>query len=161
MINKYFTHPPPRLKPDQKHDPQRRRMYRMERDWDGSTIGTKTDRATLEDLVTHACNKYRVPRARLVIGRSKEKVLGWCLEDKIWLNAAFYGQNTMTLLHELAHYISVQLFAEDDIDNHGPEFACVYMHLLDAYRILPAFAFKKFAKKWKVKIARLKNPYKQ
>lgn len=158
MIDKYFIHPPPKLKPDQKFDPQRRRMYRMEREFDGTTIGTKTDRQTLLDLITHACNKYKVDKPRLVIGHNRKvQELGYQLGDKIWLNGAFYGQNTMTLLHELAHWIAQELFP--DSDNHGPEFASIYMHLLDRYRILPAFAYRHLAKRWGIKIARLKNPF--
>lgn len=159
MIDRYFVvTQKKRLKPDQKHDPQRRRMYRMEHEFDGLTIGTRTDRKTLEDLITHACNKYKVNRPRLVIGRDKErKELGYQWGDVIWLNSAFYGQNTMTLLHELAHWIAQELFP--DSDNHGPEFACIYMQLLGKYRVLPTFAFRQLAKRWKIRIARLKNPF--
>ena len=157
MISKWFTHPPPKLKPDQKHDPQRRRCYHMERKFDGGTIGTKTDRQTLQSIVTHACNKYKVEPPRLVVGRKKEKVIGYCDEDHIYLNSWFHGQNTHTLLHELAHWMVQSMF--DEYENHGPEFMAIYMHLLDAYRLLPEWAFKRYAREYKLKIARLPSPF--
>lgn len=157
VISKWFTHPPPKLKPDQKHDPQRRRCYHMERKFDGGSIFSRTDRKCLEDLVTHACRKYRVDRPTLVVGRSKEKLMGYADDEKIYLNAAFHGQNTMTLLHEIAHWVVDKQFEEHH--NHGPEFMCIYMQLLDAYRVLPAFAFRRLAKEAGLKIARLANPY--
>lgn len=157
MITKWFTHPPPKLKPDQKHDPQRRRCYHMERKFDGGSIFSKTERKVLEDLVTHACNKYKVDRPRLVVGRSKEKVMGYTTDDIIYLNSWFHGQNTHTLLHELAHWITHELF--DEYDNHGKEFMCIYGHLLDAYRILPWFAFTRLCRESRLQVARLKNPY--
>ena len=159
MISKWFTHPPPKLKPDQKHDPQRRRCYHMERKFDGGSIYTKTARHCLEAIVTHACNKFKVPRPKLVVGRRKEKFMGYCDEDRIYLNSWFHGDNTQTLLHEVAHWIVQHDFEEEDYENHGPEFMAVYMHLLDAYRILPAFAFRKFAREYELKIARLPSPF--
>ena len=159
MISKWFTHPPPKLKPDQKHDPQRRRCYHMERKFDGGSCFTKTERGVLEDIVTHACRKYRVDRPKLVVGRSKEKTMGYADDEKIYLNSSFHGQNTMTLLHELAHWIVSQLF--DEYENHGSEFMCIYMHLLDAYRILPEFAFRRLCRESRLRIARLANPYRE
>lgn len=158
MISKWFTHPPPKLKPDQKRDPQRRRMYRMEREFDGASIFTRTERHCLEDVLTHACRKYSVPRARLVIGRSKERLMGYSDDEKVYLNAAFHGQNLQTLLHEIAHWITEHLF--EDHDTHGAEFTAIYMQLLNGYRVLPEFAFRKLARQYKLKIAKLEDPFK-
>jgi predicted SprT family Zn-dependent metalloprotease len=129
----------------------------MEREFDGGSIFTRTDRTCLEDIVTHACRKYRVPRPRLVIGRDKDRFMGYADDKKIYLNADFHGQNTQTLLHELAHWIVDHLF--EKYETHGPEFTCVYMHLLNAYRVLPKFAFRKLCKDFGLKIARLKDPF--
>lgn len=164
-ISKYFTHPPFTPKKDQPYDPQRRRMYRMEREFDGMTIGTTTDKKTLESIVQHACNKYRVPKPKFVVGRDKTDRMGYVDYDAgvLFLNARFYGQNTQVLLHELAHWMVDNLFEDTDQDEviyvHGAEFACIYMHMLNAYRVLPDFAFRHFAEKWKIQIADLKDPY--
>lgn len=158
VISKWFTHPPPKLKPDQKFDPQRRRCYHFERKFDGGSIFSKTERGVLQDLVVHVCNKYKVERPRLVIGRSKEKMMGYTTSEKVYLNSSYHGQNTMTLLHELAHWVVDKQFEEHD--NHGPEFMCIYMQLLDAYRLLPEFAFRKLAGEAGLKIEKLANPYK-
>lgn len=157
MISKWFTTRAPKLKPDQKFDPQRRRCYHMERRFDGLTIVCVTPRKHLEDIIKHACNKHKVPRPKLIVGRSRKKLLGYCSDEHIWLNASFYGKNIVTLLHELSHWIVEHQF--EDYHDHGPEFMCIYGQMLDAYRILPLFAFRKLCKDLDIKIARLPSPY--
>jgi predicted SprT family Zn-dependent metalloprotease len=57
----------------------------------------------------------------------------------------------VVLLHELTHYIIDRIYVGHE--DHGKQFAGVYMHLLDKYRIIPSIAFRAIAKKHRVKIA--------
>jgi hypothetical protein len=162
VINPFFTRKGTALKREVKSDPQRHRLYRMERDFIGAFIDANTKRKTLEHIVTHACNKYKIRRPKLRVVKRPDRVFGWCTDEELYLNRDFHGNNIGTLLHELAHWVVDEVFdtAEEVNGCHGPQFAAIYMHLLVGYKVLPEVAFRYLADEWQVAIDEsLKNPY--
>lgn len=114
---------------------------------------SKTDRKVLEDILTHASRKYRVPRPKLkVIRKPKLRVFGWSEGPGITLNESFHGHNIHTLLHELAHWITDHVFEDEEYHAHGPQFCTIYMHLLAGYRVLPVTGFRELANQWGVEL---------
>lgn len=141
-------------KPGPASDPQRAALYAMEREFLGACWNTKTSRKVLASAVTNACNTYQVARPRLkVIDQPQVHEFGSVTEDTVVLNRGYHGANLGTLLHELSHWIVWKYYPEDDREFHGPEFARVYMELLDKYRLLPRSAFKLLARQYGVKVA--------
>lgn len=106
------------------------------------------------------CRYYRVPVPNLRIGNrsGKNEDAGWydMQAEAIWLNRGKGGANMHVLLHEFAHYVTNYFY--EDIEDHGPEFVAVYMHLLDKYSILPHKCFRLLARKHRVKIGRRFRP---
>lgn len=149
------------------NDPQRSRLYALEREFVGSAIYHSVSRQNLQTVADHACRYYRIEPIRIrVYHKEDERVFGNSYyyqhgdgrveSIEIALNRAFHGANLTTLLHELAHYICDNTYANRA--GHGPEFCGIYMHLLDQYRILPALAFRALAEKHKVTVARRFRP---
>jgi hypothetical protein len=153
VISKLITHPGKRPKPGPQYDPQRERVYAMEREIIGMCVHHSAKRADLIGIVEHACKYYGVPVPRLVITNRPDKtVFGWTDHKKIVLNRGYHGANTPTLLHELAHWI-VDQFDPLHIEAHRPQFVGVYMHMLEKYRLMPEAGFRSLAKKYKVRVS--------
>lgn len=125
-------------------DPQKQRVYNMEREWIGHAVHTTMHPDKLREIVRHACRKARVPVPKLHIeNKPKTRVFGHCNDTTITLNAGFHGQNLSVLLHELAHWINDQ--KNPDSTAHGPNFCTIYRTLLADYRMLPTIAFDELA----------------
>lgn len=150
MISRWLVIPTAKKRHKIKSDPQRHRIYALERELIGQSINTQSKASHLRDVLLHACTKYNVTAPVLHIIDSKDPIFGWTDEDGIHLNESFHGCNTFTLLHELAHYIMDRTY-EPPFEYHGPEFVKVYMDLMHRYRILPKYAFKVLAERHKVK----------
>lgn len=165
MISRYLTNSalPDLIRHRVLCDPQRARLYQMEREFVGVSVRCPTPRRTLQEISNHACRYYRVkPIKVIVFNDRRRRIFGesscWFYEDTgqsyghvIRLNRAFNGAHIMVLLHELAHYITDRIYSGHE--DHGRQFAGVYMHLLEKYRVMPSCAFRASAKKHRVKIA--------
>jgi hypothetical protein len=137
LISPYFVRS--KKYPKVKSDPQRHLVYQAERDLLGPCIESVTATDTLEAVITHACNKYRIRRPKLKVGNLGKGAYGWCTDEEICLNSNHHGANLLTLLHELAHWVVDEVIEyADDIEGvHGPEFVSFYMHLLEGYKVMP------------------------
>tara|TARA_R100001143_G_scaffold28420_2_gene28092 strand:+ start:11388 stop:11909 length:522 start_codon:yes stop_codon:yes gene_type:complete len=163
VISRFLTHPIARTNKSCPGDPQRTRLYKLEREFIGTSVYHQASQKHLCLLARHVCSYYCVPEIRVVVYNDPDqKCFGESVSysdddfvttygHEIRLNRGYHGANLTTLLHELAHYISDQYFEHHR--DHGAQFCAIYMHLLDKYRVLPAFAFRALAKKWGVKIA--------
>jgi len=60
------------------------------------------------------------------------------------------AKNPQTALHEAAHWICWKLHGER-IQDHGPTFLRVYLHLLVTYEVAPREALEASARKFKLK----------
>lgn len=163
MISQLLTHPiqkPVKVGPI---DPQRSRLYKMEREFVGMAVSHRASNAHLQEISDHACTYYKIKPLKVVVyDKPSEHIFGesvYYTHDDfetlfghvIRLNRGFHGANLMTLLHELSHYIVDDTY--ENHEDHGKKFAGVYMHLLAKYRVLPSACFRLLAKKWRVKIA--------
>ena len=124
--------------PDLTGDPAALRVYRMERDWVGWHKNTTVDESYLNEMALDACKTFRVkvmPEIYVVNKRTVD--IGWCTAEGIFLNRYKDGANYAILIHEVAHWIADDLYGADEIEGHGPEWAFVYIELLDRYKFLP------------------------
>ena len=163
MISQLLTHPIQRTFKHTPSDPQRSRLYKMEREFVGASVYHSVSRKNLQLVADHVCAYYRITPIKIVVYRDpSSRIFGESIaySNDDWetsyghvirLNRGFHGANVPTLLHELAHYICDATYKNHR--GHGSQFAAIYMHLLDKYRILPAVAFRALAKKWGVKVA--------
>lgn len=126
-----MTHPPDR------DDEQAHRVYRFEACFDGGTVGHVCDLKLLQDVVARACRTWKVKKPELlVVNKPKADWSGMHYDgDRIELNRGRNGQNLLTLLHELAHWIVDQ--KDYAVESHGPEFMWIYIELLDQFNVLP------------------------
>ena len=135
-------------------DPAAFRVYRMERDLAGWHNNSITPEADLIELAKDACKHFRietVPEIYLVNKRIID--IGWCTEDGIFLNTRQDGQNYHILIHEISHWICDDLYpeiAKTDIA-HGPEWAFIYIELLDRYKFLPRWLAVQLFDKYGIK----------
>ena len=154
MLSHYLTHPIPPVRKHSNRDPQKYKLFKMEREFVGTCMYHVVAVEDLQRITTHACRAYGVPRAEVTVFKDggKKPNDGWYEDGKIGLNSAYSAQNTCVLLHELAHHIHFARFP-DDTQDHGPEFCRIYRELLDSYRILPYECFELLAKKWGIEIS--------
>lgn len=158
MIDRRLTRKPRLSGKPIKADPQRHRVYSMERTIVGQAVGTHTDSKVLNDIVRHACREWGVERPNCGwSAETRPSVYGSCDDDSIRLNPLYDGDNTAVLLHELAHWLTFKVFeASDDLQDHGPEFMGVYRYLLDRYNMIPSVAFDALMQRWDIEYLVLK-----
>lgn len=137
-------------------DPQVIAVYNLDREMLGAVVNTHCPKKHLESVVKHACKKWTVPVPVLKLVRRDNRTFGECGEDAIELNKNYHGDNMVVLLHELAHWITDRLTegGKKTIANHSPEFAGVYMALLDTYKVIPDYCFRAIARRHGVRISR-------
>ena len=120
-------------------DPQAHRVYRMERRIAGWAIYAHVELDDLQRISDYICRKYGVKRVSIVIENQNSRVFGWFSGNSIHLNADFHGDNTAVLTHELAHYITDELYPGEP--SHGPSFVYVYGEILDRLNLFPIKQF--------------------
>jgi len=125
---------------DPKYDPQRSKLYRMEKRGLPGLARAKFSAMENRSLLRNLCKQFDVdvPRLRRV------KSQGWSgmympePEPVIYQSTtSACGTGPMTLLHELAHHIVFRWDDNDYLAPHGPEFVGVYGDLLGMVGFLP------------------------
>lgn len=131
-------------------------LYELEAEFSGHCEHANATAQTLESLALSVCNYYviDVPNIRFINTRRNLHVAWY--DTEIVLNRAREGANGMTLLHELAHYLTDEFYT--GVEHHGPEYVAIYMHLLDRWNYLPNRCFRLLAKKYRLKIGRRYRP---
>ena len=118
-------------------DPQGHRVYRMEREIKGWHKHTLVDESYLNDMATDACKTFAVKQPPEIYVVKKRTIdIAWCTAEGIFLNTYRDGQNYAILIHEISHWICDDLHGTE-LDAHSPEWAWIYIELLDRYRFLP------------------------
>lgn len=118
-------------------DPQSHKVYRLEREIKGWHKWVVVDESYLNEVAKDACKKFAIKNIPEITVVNKRTVdIGWCGPDGIFLNQYRDGANVPVLLHELAHWITDELYS-DDLEGHSPEWAWCYIELLDHFRFLP------------------------
>ena len=151
MLSRFYTLPAiqTRKKP-LKNDPQRYRVYAMERCLIGSSINQHMRLLHLQVIAAHACRKWHVPRVHVTTTDKDVDIFGWCTGSSIILNTSFHGDNIGVLLHELAHWVVYHFFP--DVTDHGPVFMDVYADLLDQYKVFPRDCLLLLAARYDVEV---------
>jgi predicted SprT family Zn-dependent metalloprotease len=138
--------------PSPANDPQRERVYCMEREFIGQAVGHSTPRAHLEEIIRDACRRFGVDEPALRIVNKPERVYARYFDDEsIRLNRGFHGDNVSTLLHELAHHLTWKL--APTAQDHGAEWCAIYRRLLHLYRMMPRAGFDALARKYRLRVA--------
>lgn len=125
----------------------------MEREFIGTCVHTHCDMDHLEVVTKNACRKYKVPKLELKKVRWKDSTMAQLDKELglIELNERYHGDNLCVLLHELAHWLTFQLYG--NVEDHGPEFVSYYAELLDAYKIIPFDAFLVLLNRYGIEMA--------
>ena len=154
MLSHYLTHPIPPVRKHSNRDPQKYKLFKMEREFVGTCIYHVVAVEDLQRIADHACREHKVLPPKITVFREsgKRPPDGWYLDGTIGLNGAYSAQNTCVLLHELAHHIH-STRCPDDTQDHGPMFCRFYADLLDRYRILPFDCFCLLADRWGVEVS--------
>ena len=136
-----------------KSDPQRYRLYFMERTLLGNIMEHQCKSKYIQAIVDRACDNFCVPPAAVsIVHRPKIRIWGWQLFDRLTFNRGFGGCNIHIVLHEVAHYITDELTeGADGVQNHGPEFVGVYRALMDQFNVIPNCAFDALCSRWNLK----------
>jgi len=152
MINPFYVRKIGKPSKESKTDPQKQRVYKMEREWIGTVVDTTVPLDKLQGIANHACRKLKLkpPSVQAYPGRKGVREFGFSITGEIFLNSNFHGQNLSVLLHELAHYICDQ--KHPWAEPHGATYCGVYRKLLADYRVLPKEGFDAMAKKYKVSV---------
>jgi hypothetical protein len=109
----------------------------MERDIKGWHRDATVDEAFLNQLAKAACKAWSVKILPEIYIENKRTVdIAWCTEDGIYLNTYRDGVNYAVLIHELAHWICDDRHGTD-MQPHSPEWADIYLDLLDRFHFLP------------------------
>lgn len=131
-------------------------LYALEDAISGHCAHSTATKQVLESLAEEVCMYYGtdVPTIRFINTRRNTHT-AW-FDHEIVLNRAREGANGMALLHELAHYLTDEFHS--DVTQHGPEYAAIYMHLLDRWKYLPNRCFRLLAKQHRLQIGRRYRP---
>jgi hypothetical protein len=140
-------------------DPQRERVYQIEEAFSGAWVHARTPRSNLLDLLDDVGKYYQLTPPRLkVVKRLSGGSSGCYGQGVIELSRAGSGTNPMVLLHETAHWLIDELFEDETIEDHGPEFVILLIHLFDTYQIIPAAWYRQEAKRLGVRVGRRYRP---
>lgn len=142
-----------------KSDSQRDRLYWLEAEINGWWAHSSATTRELETLLLMVCSHYRVeaPRFRVIRSRKMDYAGEYDdQKDEVVLNRSREGANAMVLLHEVSHYLVGCFYT--DVENHGPEFCAIYMHVLDHFCFLPHRCFRLIAKTHRLRIGRRYRP---
>lgn len=125
-----------------KSDPQRERLYRMERAcFKGWDVGRMTV-PQIELWVKRVARKYGV-QVPAVTTKELPGYAGEYWDGRITLcSQKESGKTLLTLTHEMAHHIHEQLGDAEKDEAHGPEFLTCYVHLLHTLKLVPALAMQ-------------------
>lgn len=106
------------------------------------------------DLVGAACRKYRIPAPEIRFPKNDrrlgKKVASTYHPDLHLIKLRPRHMNAAIVLHETAHAITDWILGTD-LEPHGPEWAGIYMVLLEDYGIMPAVALHASADAGRVK----------
>lgn len=133
-------------------DPQRERLYRMEREaFGGWCAAAVTTLPSAQAWVKRMCKVYAVAPCRVEL-----KDLGvWAgIYDTgvITLSSGKRsGKCLLTLAHEFAHHVHEQFVGQEPDEIHGPAFMCAYIHILDRARMVDAAGMKAICDRYKIK----------
>jgi hypothetical protein len=132
----YLTKHPFTHKPDPE-DPQAHRVYRMEACIDGGTVSHTAPQEFLSKVAAKAARTWKVKKPKIhYVNLPRAYWNGEHDSDVgITLNRGRHGQNLMTLLHEMAHWIVGQ--KDYAVESHGPEFMWIYIELMEQFNLMP------------------------
>jgi hypothetical protein len=123
-------------------DPQAHLVFRAEEAFAGFVIGCHTDHDLLRKLTDHICKRWKVDIPEITFIKNRSRIYGWCdPDDGLELNVTHNGDTSFTLMHEMAHWIVMKKGYK--VQDHGPEWANIYMELLDQYHFVPRSVMSK------------------
>ena len=138
-------------------DPQRAQLYEMEGDEFGRHAWHRAKRADLRKWNREMARLLSVPEPKLRFGDCGASYAAEYDSSTSTIRMSHKGRPCLLLLcHEFAHH--VEFLQRPNAPDHGPHFCRTYMTLLDRMRLIPEEGFRAAARRYGVKIARLKRP---
>jgi len=129
------------------NDPQLKNLYRWEgsNGWDVSNASFKK----AKDAIIFACSYFSVSAPEIKLHKNRN--LPFSIPDKmvIGLQRDRY-LNVPIALHEASHHIAWHLFGSR-IQDHGPTFLGIYLHLLETVEVDTRVALRTSARAHKLK----------
>ena len=90
--------------------------------------------------ILRCCKHYSVEQPSIYFLSRYELEWSSCHGTEIHLN--YYHCNYAAACHEAAHYILRSLDHDDEAEDHGPEFVCLYIDLLVREKVAPRSALE-------------------
>ena len=120
-------------------DRQKDALYAWESTFRSFDERTLTREETRE-VIRCCCRRYglKPPRVRFMPEHKSE--MSFLLGKVITMN--YYHCNHAVACHEAAHYILASLDHDEEAEDHGPEFVCLYLDLLIEERVAPRSALE-------------------
>lgn len=154
-LSKYLVRRPTKGNPSRaiKSDPQRHKVYAMERSIIGSSIYSSVPLHILQAIADNACKAERAPLVKVRLVEEKGALFGYWEDGYVCLNQNYHGANIGVLLHEVAHAITDYWFEGIGLPDHSPEWAYTYLKLLDKYNVIPKYAMLEICRRFEVEVA--------
>lgn len=155
MEKSFARRMPKYVKRSPKKDPQKHLVYFMEADSLGALHHhAKMTRAGIRKFAKSVCGIYQVPQVAVQFKQLDSSAAHWQEPCTLIFNPKQmpWSQSLLIVIHELAHHVHYSLAPEGQQD-HGPEWMCCYMDILDAVRVLPYEGMRAVCDKYGVKYA--------
>lgn len=133
-------------------DPQQDQLYALEYEEFRGHCRHVMPLKKLRLWARRICAQFGVPRVKIRVWSVRGR--GGSYKDcSIHLDPGC-GRNALTLAHELAHHLTA--VKNPRAQDHGATFCAYYAAILDGFRLVPIAGFKAVAKRYGVKVGRLK-----
>lgn len=142
------------MKKSPKSDPQRSRVYEMERHAVANHLHHKMSERDLRTTLRALSEAIDVPQPKLQIRRMGNDYVGdYTIESSLIRVDAKLGMNLRTLMHEYAHHVHQQHTYKGE-PAHSPRWVRIYFQLLDMTRMVPIEGMLAVARQYGVKVQR-------
>lgn len=145
---------PKYCKQSPKKDPQRNLVYFMEGDSFGALQGrARMTRAAIRAFAKKVCRNYKLPQVNVQFSKINDCAANWVEPRTIVFNPKVpWSHGLLVVVHELAHHLHFSICPTGHQD-HGPEFMCCYMDILDTTRTVPLVGMRAVCDSYGVKYA--------
>lgn len=133
-----------------KSDPQQYRLYRMESENLGARHYVRLSRKAIRRMCRVVCRAFQVPHVKIRFKELNGWTAQWDHPNLLTFGSKVGSRDTITVVHELAHHVHSTYIGDAKQQDHGPQFMCIYMALLDTMRVIPAISMKPLCARYRI-----------